>query len=78
LAVKDPQPPLHAEMPAALAKEATPVARPARLSTPEDQGPGRYEPRAGRGGPARDPLSAPQCAAGLGVLTAGMVTRVGG
>ncbi len=76
LAVKDNQPTLHAEIQAAFAKEAAPVARSAQIYTTEDQGHGRYEHRTVRVVPARDHLSATQCAAWLGVLTVVMVTRV--
>ena len=52
------------------------VARSARIYTTEDQGHGRYEHRTVRVVPARDHLSATQCAGWLGVLTVVMVTRV--
>jgi len=76
LAVKDNQPTVHAEIQAAFAKEAAPVARSARIYTTEDQGHGRHEHRTVRVVPARDHLSAMQCAAWLGMLTVVMVTRV--
>jgi predicted transposase YbfD/YdcC len=78
LAVKDHQPPLHAELQAAFATAPTPSARSARLAPTEAQGQGREEPRTGQVLPARGQLSAAQCALWLGVLTIGMVTRVVG
>jgi predicted transposase YbfD/YdcC len=76
LAVKDNQPTLHAEIPAAFATAPTPPARSSRLYTTEDHGHGREEQRTVQVLPARGQLSAAQCAAWLGVLTIVMVTRV--
>jgi predicted transposase YbfD/YdcC len=76
LAVTDTQPTLHAEIKAAFAPVAIPPARSSRLSTTEDHGHGREEPRTGQVLPARGALSAAQSAAWLGVLTIIMVTRV--
>jgi predicted transposase YbfD/YdcC len=76
LAVKDNQPSLHTEIQTAFATAATPSARSSRLYTTEDHGHGREEQRTVQVLPARDYLSAAQCAVWLGVLTIVMVTRV--
>jgi len=76
LAVKDNQPPWHAEIPAAFATAPTPPARSSRLSTTEEHGHGREEPRTVQVLPARGYVSAAQLALWLGVLTIVMVTRV--
>jgi predicted transposase YbfD/YdcC len=75
-AVKDNQPPLPAEIQAALATAATPPARSARLYTTADHGHGREEQRTVQVLPARGQWSAAQLAVGLGVLSLVMVTRV--
>ena len=76
LAVKDNQPPLHAELQAAFATAATPPARSSRRYTTEDQGHGREEQRTVQVLPAREYLSVAQGALWLGVLTLVRVTRV--
>lgn len=76
LAVKDNQPTLHVEIQAAFAQAPASKPRSSRSSTTADKGHGRYEQRMVRVLPARDYLSAAQCAAWLGVLTVVMVTRV--
>jgi hypothetical protein len=58
LAVKDTQPTLHAEMKAAFATAATPLARSPRLYPTEDHGHGREEQRTVPVLPARGHLSA--------------------
>jgi predicted transposase YbfD/YdcC len=78
LAVKDNQPPLHAEMQAAFAQAPTPKLRSPRVATTYDKGHGREEQRTVRALPAHDSLSAAQCALWLGVLSVVMVTRVVG
>jgi predicted transposase YbfD/YdcC len=76
LAVKDNQPTLHAEIQAVFAQAPAPKLRSPRAATTFEKGHGRYEQRAVRVLPARDYLSATQCAVWLGVLTVVMVTRV--
>jgi predicted transposase YbfD/YdcC len=76
LAVKDNQPTLHTEMQAAFAQAPAPKLRSPRVATTFDKGHGRYEQRTVQVLPARDHLSAAQCALWLGVLTVVMVTRV--
>jgi predicted transposase YbfD/YdcC len=75
-AVKDNQPTLHAEIPAAFTTAATPPARSSRRYPTEAQGHGREEQRTGQVLPARGALSVAQLAAWVGVLTLVMVTRV--
>ncbi len=76
LAVKDNQPTLHAEIQAAFMQAPAPKLRSSRVATTCDKGHGREEQRPVRVLPARDYLSAMQCALWLGVLTVVMVTRV--
>ena len=76
LAVKDNQPTLHVEMQTAFAQAPAPKLRSPRVATTFDKGHGRYEQRTVQVLPAREHLSAAQCAAWLGVLTVVMVTRV--
>jgi predicted transposase YbfD/YdcC len=76
LAVKDNQPTLHAEIHAAFATAAPPLAWSPRLYTTEDHGHGREEQRTVQVLPARGHLSPAQMAVWVGVLTIVMVTRV--
>lgn len=76
LAVKDTQPTVHTELPAAFAQAAPPPPRSTRGYRTTETGHGRHEPRAVQGLPARGQLSAAQDAAWVGVLTLVMVTRV--
>jgi predicted transposase YbfD/YdcC len=66
LAVKDNQPPLQAELPAAFAQAPLPQLRSPRVATPDDKGHGREEQRTVRALPAHASLSAAQCARWLG------------
>jgi predicted transposase YbfD/YdcC len=75
LAVKDNQPTLQAEIQAAFAQAPAPPLRSSRVATTFDQGHGRVEQRTVQALPAREYLSAAQCALWLGVLTVVMVTR---
>jgi predicted transposase YbfD/YdcC len=75
LAVKNNQPTLHAELQAAFVQAPAPKLRSARGATTYDQGHGRSEQRTVQALPARESLSAAQCALWLGVLSVVMVTR---
>jgi predicted transposase YbfD/YdcC len=76
LAVKDNQPTVHAELQAAFAREGAPKPASGWEYSTTETGHGRSEHRAVRVFPARGALSAAQCAAWVGVLTAVMVTCV--
>jgi predicted transposase YbfD/YdcC len=78
LAAKEKQPTLQAEIPAAFAQAPAPKLSSPRVATTFDKGHGRDEPRTVQGLPAREQLSAAQCALWLGVLTVVRVTRVVG
>jgi predicted transposase YbfD/YdcC len=78
LAVKDNQPPLHAEVRAAFVQAPAPKLRSARCVTTFEKGHGREEQRTVRVLPAREALSAAQIALWAGRCTLAMVTRVVG
>jgi predicted transposase YbfD/YdcC len=78
LAAKENQPTLHAEIQAAFAQAPAPKLRSPRVATTFDKGHGRDEQRTVQALPAREHLSAAQCALWLGVLTVVRVTRVVG
>jgi predicted transposase YbfD/YdcC len=76
LAVKDNQPTLQAELQAAFVAAPAPKLRSSRSATTFEKGHGRYEQRTVQALPAREYLSAAQCALWAGVLSLVMVTRV--
>lgn len=76
LAVKDNQPTLHAELQAAFVEAPPPKLRSSRRATTFEKGHGRYEQRTVQALPAREYLSAAQCALWAGVLSLVMVTRM--